>query len=299
MNKQRVYAGLQMLLFPPVWVLLFLTVVSTISLIQIFSGGFSSHPAAPFVYTLSFYTLTVFSLACWKRFPRCAKAVREKIHTNPYTRQYVTDAVFKTQVHLSVSIIADVLYAAVIIIFYLFFHTRLFGIFAGYYLLLAVMRFLLLCFIRRNRIGEDRTKELKRARLCSCLLLSINAALSILVLMTLHNPERFGSMGILIYVAALYTFTIVSTAVSGIIRFRKYQSSVLSTAKLINLAAALVSLLYLEILMLAEFGETSGAYQEMMIIITAACISGIIILSAVSMICRTTKELRRRCAYSS
>ena len=293
MNNQRVYAGLQKVLFPPVWVILVLSILSAVSLVLIFAGGYSSHPTAPFVYTLSFYTLSVISLACWKRFPLYAKTVREKIHTNPYTRRYVTDAVFKTQVHLYVSITADVLYAAVIIIFYLFFHTRLFGIFAGYYLLLAGMRFLLVCYIRRNRIGENRAKELKRARLCSCILLSVNVALSVLVFMTLHNPERFGSMGILIYVAALYTFTIVSTAVSGIIRFRKYQSPVLSTAKLISLTAALVSLLYLEIMMLAEFGGAPAAYRDLMIILTGACISGIIILSAVSMICRTTKELRR------
>lgn len=274
------------MLFPLVW-------ISASLLVLIFTKGFASSIFAPFVYTLSFYTLTVVSLACWKRFPRCARAVREKIYTNPHTRRYVTDAVFKTQVHLHTSLTADILYAAVIILFYLFFHTRLFGIFAGYYLLLALMRFLLICYIRRNRIGENRIKELKRARLCACILLSVNIALSVLVLMTLHNPERFGGMGLLIYVAAIYTFTIVSTAVSGIIRFRKYQSPVLSTAKLINLAAALVSLLYLEILMLAEFGGTSADTQELMIILTGACVSGIIIISTVSMIFRTSKEMRR------
>ena len=50
------------LLFPPVWVMLTLTVISAVALVTVFVKGWETAVMAYFVYFLSFYTLCVVSI---------------------------------------------------------------------------------------------------------------------------------------------------------------------------------------------------------------------------------------------
>ena len=253
-----------------------------------------SSPAAYAVYTLSFYTLLVLSVAVGKNFPRWHSRIREMVYGNSYTRQYVTDAVFKTQINLACSLALDVLYAGVNILLAVFFSTNWFAVFAGYYAVLSCLRILLFQNLFRQRKRENPIRELKRARFCSGILLTVNLVLSALVLMMLYRPHEFGDMGVLIYVAALYTFSALAVSLTGLIRFRKYKSPVLSVSRMISLTASLVSLLILETAMLSQFGgEMPLSTQNIFIAATGAGISIVIIVTALYMILKTTRMLRR------
>ena len=223
------------LLFPPLWLICVLTAGCAIALFQIFSRGMESSPAAYAVYTLSLYTLLILSLTVWRNSPRWHSRVREIVYGNTYIRQYVTDAVFKTQINLACSLALDVLYAGVNILLAVFFSTNWFAIFAGYYTVLSCLRILLFQNLFQQRKRENLLRELKRARFCSGILLTVNLALSALVLMMLYHPHEFGDMGVLIYVAALYTFSALAVSLTGLIRFRKYKSPVLSVSRMISL----------------------------------------------------------------
>jgi len=280
------------LLFPPLWLIGILAIACAIALFQIFSRGMESSPAAYAVYTLSFYTLLVLSLTVGKNFPRWHSRVRETVYGNTYTRQYVTDAIFKTQINLACSLALDVLYAGVNILLAVFFSTNWFAIFAGYYAVLSCLRILLFQNLLRRK--ENHLRELKRALFCSGILLTVNLVLSALVLMMLYRPHEFGDMGVLIYVAALYTFSALAVSITGLIRFRKYKSPVLSGSRMINLTAALVSLLILESAMLSQFGgDMPLSMQNIFIAATGAGISIVIIVTALYMILKTTRMLRR------
>jgi len=280
------------LLFPPLWLIGILAIACAIALFQIFSRGMESSPAAYAVYTLSFYTLLVLSLTVGKNFPRWNSCVRETVYGNTYIRQYVTDAAFKTQINLACSLALDVLYAGVNILLAVFFSTNWFAIFAGYYAVLSCLRILLFQNLLRRK--ENHLRELKRARFCSGILLTVNLVLSALVLMMLYRPHEFGDMGVLIYVAALYTFSALAVSITGLIRFRKYKSPVLSVSRMINLTAALVSLLILETAMLSQFGgDMPLSMQNIFIAATGAGISIVIIVTALYMILKTTRMLRR------
>ncbi len=263
------------------------------ALFQIFSRGIESSPAAYAVYTLSFYTLLILSVAVGKNFPRWHSRTREIVYGNTYTRQYVTDAVFKTQINLACSLALDVLYAGVNILLAVFFSTNWFAVFAGYYAFLSCLRILLFQNLFGKRKRENPLRELKRARFCSGILLTVNLVLSALVLMMLYRPHEFGDMGVLIYVAALYTFSALAVSLTGLIRFRKYNSPVLSVSRMISLTASLVSLLILETAMLSQFGgDMSLSTQNIFIAATGAGISIVIIVMALYMILRTTRMLR-------
>ena len=53
------------LLFPPIWVIVLLTVICTVALVEIFINGWEMSPLAYVSYVLSFYKLTVICIVCW------------------------------------------------------------------------------------------------------------------------------------------------------------------------------------------------------------------------------------------
>ena len=155
------------------------------------------------------------------------------------------------------------------------------------------MRFLLVRYVYRHEIGENRLEELKRARLCAIILLPINLVLSGAVLMILYQDRGFTYNSILISVVALYTFYSTTAAIINMVKYRKYKSPVMSMAKIINLAAALVSMLALETAMFAQFGQDMAAEnQRIMIIATGAGVSVVIVAMAIYMIVQAAKEIK-------
>ena len=103
------------------------------------------------------------------------------------------------------------------------------------------------------------------------------------------NPVAY-----VIYVVALYTFYITTTAIVEMVKYRKYKSPIMSISKIIKLAAALFSMLFLETAMFAQFGgDMSPKNQQIMIMATGGGISVIVVTLAVYMIVCCTKEIRQ------
>lgn len=282
------------LLFPPVPVLLLLTVVSAAALVLIFLNGMDMHVLAYPVYVLSAYTVTVLTLYFVKVFPKTYASIKEKLYTNKWTKRYLTDVAFKTHVLLYVSLTANVLYALANALFAILYQTAWFGIFAGYYLLLAAMRFLLLRYVNRHGILNDVRREWKRARACAYVLALINVSLSFAILMVMEFGRGFDYPGILIYVMAMYTFYMTTITIIHLVRYRRHGSPIMTTTKIVTMAAAMISMLALETAMLHTFGaETDRLTQNILIAATGAGISATIIGMSVYMILRATKEIRR------
>ena len=97
----------------------------------------------------------------------------------------------------------------------------------------------------------------------------------------------------LIYAMAAYTFYITVTAVVNLVKYRKHGSPVLSAAKMIDLVAAMVSMLSLTTAMLAQFGtEDSPAFRQMMTGATGGGVCAVVLGMAVFMIVGATKRLK-------
>lgn len=282
------------LLFPPLWLVIILTVFSTVALVAVFVEGWEATPIAYIVYVLSFYTLTVICFACWKTIPGYYKSIKGKVYDNKYANRYLTDVAFKTHVNLYRSLIINLIYVAVNAISGIIYRTYWFGIFAVYYAIMATMRFLLVRYVNRNQIGKSRLGELKRSRLCAYILMTVNLALSGAVLMMVYFNRGFQYQGFLIYVMAMYTFYITTTAIIDMVKYRKYNSPVMSISKIIRLASALFSMLFLETAMFSQFGgETSPETQRIMIMATGGGISVLVVAMAVYMIICSTKEIKK------
>lgn len=282
------------LLFPHVLIILVLVIISAAALIYVFGNGLEAAPVAYVSYLISFYTLIVLVIYLCKVVPEKYRWIKQKIYDNPLGNRYMTDAAFRTKVSLHISLSIHLLYVGMNIVLGVVNQTRWFGILAGYYFILAVMQFLLLKYVIDTGIGTERVGELKRARLCSIILLNINFVLSGSVLMILYQNKGFEYEGFLIYAMAAYTFYSTIRAMVDLIKYRKYKSPVMTAAKIITLSSALVSMLSLETAMFSQFGQDMNPKsQRLMIALTGAGISIAVIGMSAYMIIKTSQELEK------
>lgn len=282
------------LLYPPVWLIALLVPVCTAALIFIFLGGYEQHPVAYAAYVLAFYTLLVIVMRCINTVPAHYRSAKKKVYSNPVGNRFMTDMPFRTHVSLYGLLAVNLLYVALNVISGAIYNSAWFYILALYYAILAAMRFLLVRFVNRTGIGKDRYKELKRSRLCGYILLTVNLALSGAVLMILYQKKGYEYNGILIYAMAAYTFFITAIAIKNLIKYKRLGSPVMSMAKVISMAAALVSILSLETAMLAEFGaELQDSDKWLFIALTGAGVSIVIITMSIYSIIKNSKEIKR------
>lgn len=282
------------LLFPPVWLMVILTVISAVLLTVVFLKGWEQTPVAYIVYVLAFYTLTVVCLFCSMVLPQQYKQIRQKIYDHPLGNRYMTDRAFRTEISLYLSLGISLLYVGINLWSWHMLRSRWFMVLAVYYVIMAVMRFLLVRYVRKNEIGTSISGEWKRSRICAYILLLVNLSLSGAVLMILFQNRGYDYPGIMIYVMAMYTFYATINAIVDIVKYRKLGSPIMSTAKIVSLSAALVSMLNLETAMFAQFGaEMSAEDQRIFIILTGAGVSITVVTLSVLLIVKATKEIRR------
>lgn len=280
------------LLFPNVLIILLLTIISAALLVYVFVNGLETAAIAYVSYLISFYGLTVLVIRLCMVLPKQYRNIKQKVYDNPWGNRYMTDAAFRTKISLHMSLGIHLLYVGMNVVLAFMNKTRWFGILAGYYLILAVMQFLLLKYAIKKGIGTDRPGELRRARVCAIILLNLNFVLSGAVLMILYQNKGFEYQGILIYAMAAYTFYSTIRAVVDLIRYRKYKSPIMTTTKIITLSSALVSMLSLETAMFSQFGQDMNpTSRRMMIALTGAGISMAVIGMSSYMIIKTSQEL--------
>jgi len=292
MNYKKLFKSL---IEPPAAVAVLLVPLCAASLVWVFVTKRQDSPVAYALYILSFYTLCVVTWWCIKHLPKQYRTAKDKLYSNPVGSRYMTDMKFRTHVNLYLSLSVNLLYVAVNVVSGIIFETAWFFVLSFYYTILAVMRFLLLRFVNRTGIGNDRRGELLRSRLCGVILLTVNLALTGAVMMILYVNKGFSYNGILIYVVALYTFYITAMAIRNLIKYRRLGSPVMSMSKIISMAAALVSMLSLETAMFSQFGKEMSQWgQRLMIILTGAGVSAVIITMSLYSIIKNTKELKKQ-----
>lgn len=282
------------LLFPPIWMMVILVIASAVALTLIFVKGMEKTIPAYVVYALAFYTLSVVTIFCAMVLPKQYSTIKQKIYDNPLGNRYMTDRVFRTNISLSISFVISMLYVGINLWSWHMLGSHWFMVLAVYYVIMAVMRFLLVRYVRIQKIGTNMLSEWKRSRVCACILLLINLSLSGAVLMILYQHRGYDYPGVMIYVMALYTFYALTMSIVDMVKYRKMGSPVMSTAKIVSLSAALVSMLNLETAMFAQFGgEMTRENQQIFIILTGAGISITVVTLSVVLIVKATKEIRR------
>lgn len=295
---ERLKKTLKRLFFLPPLLSVVIAVPAFAAVIYVLAKEISG-PLAYLSYFASAYALMILGL----RVPGIVRSVRRwiecrpltrKIQSIPLSRRYAEDVKFRTEVSLGIGFTINLLYIVMKMVSGIYYRSTWFVSLAVYYTLLAVMRFLLLC---RQRCPQGKARqelELRRYRSCGIVLLFMNIALMGIVAFMVHQNRGYEYPGTLIYAMAAYSFYAVINAAINVIKFRRYESPMLSAAKAISLVAALVSILSLETAMLAQFGsEDDPLFRKAMTGATGGGVCAIVLAMALFMIAKASKQLKQ------
>ncbi len=286
---ERVKKLVQILLFPHIFVVSVLVFLGTVLLLYAFLYDGANPILVYASYFLSAYALT---LVC-VRVPVIYRKIKQIKQENKYIRLYTSEAGLRVKISLYLSFSVNVLYVLMQLVLGCVNHSVWFYSLAGYYFLLVIMRFFLLKEMKQDRWGTDRFFELLLYRFCGILLLCMNIALAAVVFYIVWQNQGFEHHYIVTIAMATYTFTTLTMAIRNLVRYRKYNSPVMSASKVISLVASLVSMLSLETAMITAFGDGNDALFRRVITGvsgTAICIS--VLVMAIYMIVSSTKEIK-------
>lgn len=111
-RHERLEESFEKILYPPIWLLILLGVVSAVMLPLVFIKEREEAPIAYAVYVLAFYTVTVLSVFLVLVLPKQYKKIKQKVYGHTLGNQFKTDAAFKARISLYTSLTINLAYSA-------------------------------------------------------------------------------------------------------------------------------------------------------------------------------------------
>ena len=220
-------------------------------------------------YVYALYAAAALSLAYLVYLSvRAAFALRakaaERARAHPLAESFLFDGSFRAGVLFSLSFIVNVAYALLCGVLGIALHSSWYGMFSFYYLLLSALRCGLLAGAMRSRrraAGDARgllVSRWKLYRLCGIALFVLEFALAaaVTVMVAVGRPAPVSE--VLAIASAAYTFYKVIFAAVGFVKVRRLRDPLLQAFRNINLADAAVSLLSLQVTLVAVFSQGEG-----------------------------------------
>lgn len=242
---------LKALLYPPGGSMALLLPLSAAGLAAVFMRGLEETAFAYAVYAVSAYAVAAAAL----RLVLLWKMGKALLHKNAFFHRCMPDLAFKAEASLRISLGVTLFYCVYKAAAGLYYRSAWLGSIAFCYIVLGIVRFLLLRHLRRGK--GTPAQAFRQYRSCGYLLLVLTLALGIVGFYTVYEEKAVEYPGYMIYAAAGYAFYNLTMAVRGLIRYRKLQNPVYSASKALALAAAFVSMFFLQTSMFAAFGDGS------------------------------------------
>lgn len=207
------------------------------------------------IYTLSFYSLLILVLSFIKNFNNLKQKVKALINKNLIVKRYFEDYKFKASVSLFRGIIIDTIYMLFKLITGIAYSSVWSVSLAFYHLVLGLLRFYLFKNYKKqaNNINEENYTAYK----CGWFLVLLNIPMTLMAYLMIFQNSGFSYPGYIIYVNATYAFYIMSFSIYNLFKYKKVGSPILSSAKIINFIAALITMFALQSAMMTSFGNDS------------------------------------------
>lgn len=283
-----------------VWLVTCIAVAADISVL---ATGYREWPSYV-VYALSAILLgySIYTLIV------CRNTVRQSaenfIGRHPFLNNIFVNYGFRTVTFFVLSLAVNVAFVLFNAVLGAVTSSLWYAIIATYYVFLGALRGLILFLsyrAKRRAEGNERLDaelKLKVYRLCGILILVLEIALAAAVsLMVVYGkPTKYSQ--VMAIAAAAYTFYKVIFAVYNVFKVRRYNDRVLQCLRDINLTDAAVSLLSLQVTMVAVFSDEEVSATEItaMNSVTGFAVCALTIALGISMIivgCRQLRKLKR------
>lgn len=295
------------ILFPPVWVIVSSSLIGFPAVIISLKFLRETNPVCYISYVLSAYALTILCV----NFPRAKKRCKELIHGNElkvivnfrrfmnsykYTSMYLNDREFRARVSLYGGLAVNMFYAVFKCATGAVFRSAWLWAIGIYYVMLSAIRFTLLRNVRltdkKEHTLERKIHEYKSARLCGIMMFALNIAMTGMTVQMIWRNRGYEYKGYIIYISAMYAFYSFINAVVNVVKFTKINNPILSAAKILSLAGALMSMFALQTAMFSAFGGEGESYQRMMNTITGGVVCTAVMGMAFFMIVWSGKKLK-------
>ena len=251
---------------------------------------------APAVYACAMVTLayTVYTVI------RCAPKVRdraiERLRRNKYANRFLDDYGIRTLIFALISFVINTAYVVVNGVTAVRYLSVWYACMAAYYLALCLLRGGVLFFGRKaakkyetNELAVNRAKT-KIYLGCGISLLVSEVALVFAVTQIVMDDSHAQTGMILAIATAAYTFYKFILAIVNMVRAKRFSDQIVQSLRNINLIDAVVSMLSLEITLIAVTG--SGEDMTLLNAITGGCVCAIAIILGVLMILQAIKKLQ-------
>lgn len=200
------------------------------------------------------------------------------------------DAPFRIKLFLLVSFVFNLFYSVFLFIVAQASSSKWFFITSVYYAFLSVARiFLFLQILYKKELAS----KIKSMLACGYFLLFINLIFSTMMFFVIYGNQLVKHHEITVITLATYTFASLTAAIISSIKYFKKNDYLYSSAKLISLISASVSLVTLTNAMLSTFGENNALLRSIILPLLSGAVSVFIIACALFTIRKANSDLRR------
>lgn len=278
------------ILYPPKWVLLIVPLISFAALIFVFVSKKTESMLAYPIYCMSAYSFTVLCAAVPDIMRKTARMIKgsrimKRISSVEIMNRYLRDMAFRGNLSIYQGMTVNFLYTIFRAVTGIRYASAWFISMAVYYLILGIIRaYLIVCYKERHVKDENICY-----RNTAWFLFLLNVPMGGMIILMIRTNSGFSYPGYVIYLSALYTFYTLIIAVRNLVKFRRVGSPILSAAKVLNLIAAMMSILGLQTAMISQFSMNGEGYRKMMNTITGGFVYSIVLAIAIYMLYHSWK----------
>lgn len=224
------------------------------------------------------------------------RRIRSGIESHDLARRLATDDRYRTAVMTGVSFGINLIFALTNGLFGLLNHSVWSVTLAVYYVILSMMRLSVILYGRhvagRTMDCDLYMRELAVYRRCGSLLILLTfiSGGTVLLIVIQNQGKRYP--GIMIFVAAMYTFYKIIMAVVHMVKAGRKKELLLMTIRNIGYADALVSVIWLQTAMFASFGKDSSVDIPFMNGLTGTAVCLMILIMGIHMIYSAGRQRR-------
>jgi hypothetical protein len=278
------------LLYPHILILILLVPIAIGLLVWSMLTLGTTHLISIISYVLAFYTLTI---VCF-RIPDILKVLKKIKNGNKYIIMWRNNSHLRMKISLIASFVFNIIYAIFQFFIGLYHGSFWFYSMFAYYLILAVMRYLLMRHTLTNEANTKPKSELLKYCFCGWMMLVLNIALTLIVFFMVYWNRTFNHHPITTIALAAYTFASFAIAIINFIKYRKFKSPVYSAAKSISLTSACVSIITLESTMLTVFGSDMDVIvRKILLGCSGGVVSIFVVLLAINIIFNGKRQLKK------
>jgi hypothetical protein len=250
----------------------------------VFLAGLENTLPGIISFPISFYALAVLGIGL----PDISRTTKALISRNKYGNLYVSDRKLRAKI----SIYRGLFINLVFVVFYAYsglkYASFWFGAVAVYYIILSIMRFVLFRNVRKE---TSREKELRVYRFCGALMFALNLGMAGMSVQMVIQNKANDYTDFMVIASATYTFYCMVMAIVSMITVRKMHSPVLSAAKMLSFAAAIMSMFTLQTVLLSHFGADVNA--QIVNALSGAVVFLAVLFMALFMVLTANRELKK------